>query len=110
MINKTPGQNVDNIYAYPNPYVGSAEWDHVPTENERFRRKLVFANLPKGYVSINIFTLAGDFVDLVEKDSDESLATWNMLTQHDRELVSGIYLYTVESEYGKHIGKFVVIQ
>jgi hypothetical protein len=102
--------SVDNIYVYPNPYVGSAQWDHLPSEDEPFRRKLVFANLPKGHVSIKIFTLAGDHVDLVEKENDESLATWDLLTQHERQVISGIYLYAVESEYGKFIGKFVVIQ
>jgi hypothetical protein len=101
---------VDEVYVYPNPYLGSAEWDHVFTFNEPFRRKLVFANLPAGKCVINIFTLAGDLVDTVEKDGDESIALWDLLSKNDQSAVSGIYLYSVESPVGTKIGKFVIVE
>ena len=106
-----PAKNsLDEIYVYPNPYVGSAQWDHVYTEDEPFRRKLVFTNLPAGKITINIFTLDGDLVDTIEQNTGETIATWDLLTRHDREIVSGIYIYSVETEIGIHLGKFVVIQ
>jgi len=99
----------DEIYVYPNPFVGSAEWDHEFTFNEPFRRKLVFANLP-GECTIKIFTLSGDLVNTIENPEGESLAVWDMISRSDQSIVSGIYLYAVESDKGNHIGKFVVIQ
>jgi hypothetical protein len=98
------------IYVYPNPYVGSVEWDHVLTADEPYKRKLVFANLPPGYVKITVLTLAGDVVDTIIKDNEDDLVIWDLLTQYDREIASGIYLFAVESESVQHIGKFVVIQ
>jgi len=111
LIISAPVKNtVDEVYVYPNPYIGSVKWDHVFTLDEPFTRKLVFANLPDGKITISIFTLDGDLVDTIEQDNGESIATWDMITRNNRELVSGIYLYTVESEVGKFIGRFVVIQ
>jgi hypothetical protein len=109
-MNPPAPEQLEDIYVYPNPYIGSAEWDHLFTEDEPYKRKLVFANLPPGQVKIKIFTLAGDLVDTIEKNDAESLLTWDLITRFDRALVSGIYLYTVESDLGAHIGKFVVIQ
>jgi len=110
-ISAPPPTNVDDIYVYPNPFVGSAEWDHVLTFLEPFKRKLVFANLPRGEVKIKIFTLAGDLVETIEQtNTDQSIAIWDLITRNEQAAVSGIYLYTVESDYGTHIGKFVIIQ
>ncbi len=105
----TVKNTVDDIYVYPNPFVGSASWDHEYTYDEPFRRRLVFANLP-GKCTISIFTLAGDLVDSFETPEGESLAIWNMINQSDQNIASGIYLYSVEADVGKHIGKFVVIR
>jgi len=109
-IGGSPKNTVDDIYVYPNPYIGSVEWDHIPTQDEPYERKLVFANLPAGEVKIQVFTLAGDLVDTIKQNNGESIAAWDMITKYNRKLVSGIYMYTVETERGIHIGKFVVIQ
>jgi hypothetical protein len=105
----TVKSTVDEIYVYPNPFVGSAEWDHEYTFLEQWRRKLVFANLP-GECTISIFTLAGDLVDSFETLEGEALAEWDMISRSEQNIAAGIYLYTVESDVGTHIGKFVVIQ
>ena len=105
----TVRNTVDDIYVYPNPFVGSAAWDHEYTFDEPFRRRLAFANLP-GQCTISIFTLAGDLVDSFETPAGESLAIWDMISKSEQNIASGIYLYSVESDVGTHIGKFVVIQ
>jgi hypothetical protein len=102
-------ETADEVYVYPNPFVGSANWDHEFTQLEPFRRRLAFANLP-GKCTIKIFTLSGDLVDTIENPEGESLAIWDMISRSEQSIVSGIYLYTVESDKGDHIGKFVVIQ
>ncbi len=105
----TVKNTVDDIYVYPNPFVGSVAWDHEYTFDEPFRRKLVFANLP-GKCKITIFTLAGDLVDSFDTPEGEALAVWDMISKSEQNIASGIYLYSVESDVGDHIGKFVVIQ
>lgn len=105
----TVASTVDDIYVYPNPFIGSAAWDHEFTYDEPFRRRLAFANLP-GACTISIFTLAGDLVDSFENPAGESLAIWDMISKSQQAIASGIYLYSVESDVGTHIGKFVVIQ
>jgi hypothetical protein len=65
--------------------------------------------------TIKIFSLDGDLVremhhpDPNLSDSDSHLA-WDMVSRNIQAIVSGIYLYTVESELGTQVGKIVVIK
>ncbi len=34
----------------------------------------------------------------------------NLISESNRAIASGVYLFTVESEFGKQVGKFVVIR
>jgi D-lyxose ketol-isomerase len=94
-----------------------------------------FTNLPK-MAEIRIFTLAGDLVDVLQHDSPTYAGAdienidqyksptfgggehaWDLITQHDQALASGLYLFTVEnqdeksSSFGKiKEGKFLIIK
>jgi len=35
---------------------------------------------------------------------------WNLLSSSNRALASGVYVFSVESDYGREIGKFVLIR
>ena len=50
-------------FVYPNPYYAGASWEGRSSFQEQ-SRKLYFANLPK-HCEINVFTLAGDFLDQI---------------------------------------------
>jgi hypothetical protein len=111
LIASGPGRNtVDDVYAYPNPFIGAAEWESANSFQEFNERKLAFANLPLGRITIKIFTLAGDLVDTIEHDGDEYICFWDLCNKKDRPIVSGIYIYVVESQFGTKIGKFIVLQ
>jgi len=40
----------------------------------------------------------------------ESMTSWDLISRNTQAVVSGIYLYTVESKIGTQVGKFVIIK
>ena len=114
-----PAAALGDVAVVPNPYKGSAIWDHVPTFDQQWWSKVQFINLPSGRTTIRIYSLTGDFVqELVNNDpdgddytSDDSYINWDLISRHGSDIVSGVYLYVVEDENGKsQIGKFVVMR
>ena len=120
-------ENVD-VGVYPNPYYGNAIWDGT---TERLR-KIYFFNLP-AECDITIFTLAGDIIKQIHHDQNsngsdtrwfETYASdgkqkfaggehaWDMLTDSDQAIATGLYLFTVENKRNGDIkkGKFLVIK
>ena len=76
-------------------------------------RALHFANLPHK-CTIRIYTLDGDLVrqidhDVAPGDPEAMHETWDLITRNTQAVVSGIYYYSVESEYGNQLGKIVII-
>jgi len=116
---------------YPNPYQGQAVWEGYGSRE----RMIWFTNLPR-MAEIRIFTLAGDLVDVLQHDSPTYAGAdiqnidqykspnfgggehaWDLITQHDQALASGLYLFTVENQDEKSSsfgqvkeGKFLVIK
>ena len=115
---------------YPNPYRGQAAWDGYGSRG----RMIWFQNLPPK-AEIRIFTLAGDLVDIIQHDEDymgEDIQNidegksplmsggehaWDLVTQHDQAIASGLYLFSVEdknsnsSSFGTlKEGKFLIIK
>jgi hypothetical protein len=99
-----PGDSADKVYVVPNPYYGSAAWDLTPNAPDPTGTRLYFMNLPRGQWTVKIYTLAGDLVRVLTK------VRWDLVSRNGQDIVSGIYLYTVESERGNQVGKFVVLR
>ncbi len=116
------------IGVYPNPYRAGGAWDG----NLERDRKMYFYNLPAN-AEVRIYTLAGDLVDSFEHRgasySGEGVQwfekfsrgnrvfaggehAWDLVTESDQALASGLYIYTVENlDTGKmQRGKFMVIK
>ncbi len=96
--------NFDKIHVVPNPYVGSAEW-----ETGNGLRKMQFVNLP-GECTIRVFTLAGELIRKIDHTSGTGAEDWDMLSESDKSIAAGMYLFNVESEFGNFNGKFAVIK
>jgi hypothetical protein len=111
-----------NVVVYPNPYRADAEYIEtgfeargITKENiieERVRR-IHFTNLPPK-CTIRIFTLDGDLIREIYHDEPpdypESMhEEWDLISRNTQMVVSGIYYYSVESEFGNQIGKLVII-
>ncbi len=109
-----------NVYCYPNPYriddayiARGFENRDDATSVER-ARGIYFANLPNK-CTISILSLDGDLVRELEHNESEGSGTasvhhWNMITRNTQAIVTGLYYWVVESEYGNQIGKLVILK
>ncbi len=121
----------------PNPYRASADYtlthgggiswenrdDGTPDYFPQTDRRLFFYNLPRVCL-IRIYSVAGDLIDIVahnmEGDDQQGwnpdfAEGWDLNSRNHQQVVSGLYLFTVEnmtagSEGKIETGKFVVIR
>ena len=93
----------NDIRAVPNPYYGFSLY-----ESNRFERVIKFINLPET-CTIRIFDLLGTLIRTIEKDDNNSVYNWDIKTDFELPLASGVYIYHVESPtLGSVIGKMVI--
>ena len=124
-----PNNNdMKDVGVYPNPYYGNAYWDG----NSERLRKIYFYNLPSE-CEITIYTLAGDVVKTIEHHQDSNGSNvrwfqqyasdgkqqmtggedaWDLLTNNDQAIATGLYLYTVKDTKTGNIkrGKFLIVK
>jgi hypothetical protein len=110
------------IYVVPNPYRGNAQWDLTPNAADPTGTHIDFFNMPAGQWTLRIFTISGDLVQTIrwddiqtngkpQKETDaDGQASWNLISRNGQDVVSGIYLFSVESDSGSSRGKFVIIR
>ena len=130
---------VPNPYrGYRNIADRPSTWDLTPNGSDPTGTHIDFMGLPQGRWTIKIFTISGDLVQTVRSEDavNESIrtslpgpngttvpgynrqqdnpndgqASWNLISRNGQDIVSGIYLFTVESDGGVQRGKFVVIR
>ena len=94
---------MDEIRVVPNPY--SAAGKTFPGEMD----KILFTGLP-GTCTIKIFTSNGDYVHAIEHTDGSGTEDWDLRTEYNQYLVSDVYVYTVESDLGDTVGKFIIIR
>lgn len=119
-----PSRNSESVKVVPNPYRVDANytyeeggWEGRARDWHEGLRVIWFTHLPPRAI-LRIYSLAGDIVSTIEHDDDERMAAgkpvgqeeWNLLSDGGRAIASGIYLFSVESEFGKQIGKFAIIR
>jgi len=112
-------------------------WDLTPNATDPTGTHIDFLGLPPGQWTIRIYTVAGDLVqELRSSDAvNESLrgpvstpggtypgynrqqdtandgqARWNLISRNGQDIVSGVYVFTVDSSQGIQRGRFVVIR
>ena len=100
-----PGPNdLSKVKVVPNPYKGTSLFE------ARYEDKVFFTHLPPKS-KISIFTLTGDLVrELYHNDNNIGDVEWDLVSRSNQAVVSGLYLYVVESEDEKKIGKMVIIR
>lgn len=114
-------ENDATVSVYPNPYridAGYAEdryEDPNRTGRTEWERRIHFINLPEE-CTIKIWTTDGDLVREIKHEpggdfsETNSKAYWDMITRNTQAIVSGLYIYTIESDQGTQVGKIVVIK
>lgn len=99
------GQDVNNVEVVPNPYRGSAPWTATEIAD-----KVEFINLPST-CRITIYTLSGYKIKTLENKEGKGSLSWNLLTESDIKVQSGIYIYKVETPDGNYkLGKLVILK
>ncbi len=113
-----PFVTLDNVHVVPNPYKERAEWDLEGAAGDPTGRRIYFVNLPER-ATIRIFSLTGDLLQTIEHQwaptnpdpaNPDAGTFWNLVTRNNQEVVSGVYIYQIESEVGTKIGKFAIIR
>jgi hypothetical protein len=128
-----PYRGVKNIQDRP------SAWDLTPNASDPTGTHIDFLGLPDGTWTIKIYTLAGDLVQTLRSDDAVDASTrsatvldsqghahpnvtrqqdtpgdgearWNLISRNGQDVVSGIYLFTVQSHRGTERGKFVIIR
>ncbi len=96
-------RKASDVKVVPNPYEGTALFE------SRYEDRLAFFFLPPE-CKITIFTMTGDMVDeIYHEDATTGAEYWDMISRNNQKVVSGLYIYTVETPDGdKHIGKFLI--
>jgi hypothetical protein len=113
-------------------------WDLTPNATDPTGTHIDFMGLPPGDWTIRIFTISGDLVQIMRNDdpvnasirsdvegedgvsrpgfnrqqdnANDGQARWNLISRNGQDVVSGIYLFAVESSEGTQRGKFVIIR
>lgn len=121
--------NLGEVLVVPNPYRVDGDytyenggWEGRGRLWDESKRLIKFIHLPKK-CTIRVFTMAGDLVATMDYqspqvqnaagqivDSNEGELEWNLLSESNRALASGLYVFSVESDLGRQIGKFVLIR
>ncbi|HEX9658547.1 MAG TPA: T9SS type A sorting domain-containing protein [Bacteroidota bacterium] len=114
-------EEVGKVSVVPNPYrtdrsytLENGGYEGLTNNWDETKRVIKFINLP-GKCIIRVFSLSGDLIRTVDHDGtsgsfpdgDENMT---LVSDSNRALASGIYVYTVESEFGTQTGKFVIIR
>jgi hypothetical protein len=79
-------------------------YDPAPTN-----RNIYFQHLPTE-CTISIYNIAGDLVRKIHRnDPTSSITTWDVMTDNNLPVASGIYIWVVEADgFGQKIGKMAV--
>jgi hypothetical protein len=100
----------NRVRVVPNPYRLSAAWNLQPTERDYSGERIQFQHLPLGSV-VRIYTIAGELVQTLVQDPDRGgLVEWNLISRNNQYVVSGIYIYHIDSPAGEYVGRFAVVK
>lgn len=106
--------SLDDVIVVPNPYINHeyiARWNLWPDDADPTGEKICFQNLPKDS-KVRIYSLGGELVKTLYTEAERmgGDACWNMISRNNQIIVSGVYLYHVDSPVGETIGKFAIIK
>ena len=97
-------QNLDLISVFPNPYFGANA-----LERGKYQKFVRFTNLPSR-VTVRIYTVAGVFVNKIEKDDQSQWLDWNLLNIDNLPVATGIYIAHLDMPgVGEKIMKIAIV-
>jgi hypothetical protein len=95
---------LDRIRVVPNPYYNKSRY-----ELNQFARVVRFINMPE-QATVRIFNLGGELIRTLHKtDPTTSLLNWDLLTENQLPVGSGVYIYHIDAPgVGTTFGRMVV--
>ncbi len=113
-----PSHKLGEVKVVPNPYYGNRDYsggngyEGNSLDWTVWKRMVRFINLP-AKATIRIYTIAGEVIHTIYHDEDggsiKGQEDYLLLSESNKALAPGIFVFTVESELGTQTGKFVVI-
>ncbi|MCP4567107.1 MAG: hypothetical protein GY841_05965 [FCB group bacterium] len=108
------------VIVFPNPYRIDGGYAEAGYENRDRTKSAVrsrtihFANLPR-VCTIRIYTLNGDLVREIdhfrpEGGPESQHEIWDVISRNTQAVVTGIYLWHVQSDMGEQVGKLVIMK
>ncbi|NQV37187.1 MAG: hypothetical protein HQ509_04165 [Candidatus Marinimicrobia bacterium] len=96
---------LDSISVVPNPYIVHSMFNETANQ-----RRIRFTRLPQK-CRIQIFTVYGERVAALIHDNEyDGNLWWDLRSENNQEIAPGLYIYVVESDDKKHVGKFAVVR
>ena len=86
----TAEESLDLIAAVPNPYLGTSAYESDNTD-----RVIRFTNIPD-VATLRIFTVNGSLVRRINKDGPSRSIDWDLTTENNLPVASGMYFVHVE--------------
>lgn len=114
-------REANRVRVVPNPYrtdkdytVESGGYEGLNYKWDENKRQVKFINLPPK-CTVRVFSLAGDLIRTIQHDGGggpfpRGDVDMPLVSESNRALASGLYIFTVESEFGTQTGKFVIIR
>jgi len=96
--------SAEEVGVFPNPY-----YAYNPAETSRFLRFVTFHSLPPK-VTIRIFNLSGESVQVIYKDNPSQFMTWDLTNSDSSPVGSGMYIAYIEMQMpsdGSIVTKFL---
>jgi hypothetical protein len=107
-LKRAPGSTLASARIVPNPYnLGANQELRWPDQ----QNKIAFLDIP-GNSTIEIYTELGELVTTIEHTDGSGDQNWNMTTESNQLIVSGIYIAVIrDNDTGEQVvKKFVVIR
>lgn len=101
----TAAQDVSAVYAFPVPWSPNSGDPALGNRTDGIR----FTNLPT-LGSVRIFNLAGQLVRSLDIPLNAGTLSWNVKNMSGEDVVSGVYIWIVQSGSNKKTGKLMVIR
>jgi subtilisin family serine protease len=90
--------DLSEVFAYPNPFRGDSDRDHV-----------TIAGLTNEAI-VRILDASGRLIRTIEENDGNGGAEWDLKDESGKSVASGIYLFYVEGEGKKAVGKLAVLK
>jgi len=92
---------LDLIRVVPNPYYGFSAYELSQLDN-----MVKVTNLPKT-CTVSIYSLSGNLIRRISKDSEETYMDWDMKNQYGIPIASGVYIFHIDAPgIGEHVVKW----